>query len=168
MASKSTPKKHYKKGEFTGTGSISRCRLCNCVADPKHSKSLFLRKNQAILHNAEKIFGGELPQESNFPAHICAPCERRLNNAIQFNKVITETQKALAENVRTKRCVDISPTVVRPTKVRAAGNSRRRSIDFNVSADDTQSTSPILVSNQELFFCPIYYLILVLHELSNA
>jgi hypothetical protein len=124
MASKSTPKKHYvyKQGESTGT--ISRCRLCNCVTDPKHSKSLFLRKNQAILHNAEKIFGGELPHESNFPAHICAPCERRLNNAIQFKNVITETQKELAENVRTKRCVDISPTVVRPTKVRAAGSSR--------------------------------------------
>ena len=147
MASKSTPKKHYKKGE--SSGSISRCRLCNCVADPKHSKSLFLKKNQAILHNAEDIFGGELPQESYFPAHICAPCERRLNNAVQFKKVIKETQKALAESVRTKRCVDISPTVVRPPKVQAAGrSSRRRSIVFNVSADDSQSASSILVSNQ--------------------
>lgn len=103
-----------------------------------------------------------MPQESDFPAHIGAPCERRLNNAIQFTKVITETQKVLAETVGTKRCVDISPTVVRPTKVRAAGSSRRRSIDFSIvlTDDHTQSASPILaISNQELFFCRIYYLI---------
>ena len=118
MARKDTPKKHYKKkGE--STGSISRCRLCNSVADPKHSKSLYLRKNRAILQNAEIIFGSELPHESEFPAHICGPCERRLNNAIQLKKIITETQQALAENVRSKRCVEVSPTaVVPPAKVR--------------------------------------------------
>ncbi len=148
MASKDTLKKLYKKAELN-TGSISRCRLCNCIANPKHSKSLYLRKNQAILHNAERIFGGELPHKSDFPAHICAPCERRLNNAIQFKKVITETQQALAEKVRTKRCIDISPTVQPPAKVRTdPRTSRRRSIDFNVAADDTQSASPVLVSRQ--------------------
>ena len=56
MASKDTPRKRYKKREES-TGNISRCRLCNSVADPKHSKSLYLRKNRAILQNAEVIFG---------------------------------------------------------------------------------------------------------------
>ena len=73
MASKDALKKHYTKGEFAA--SISRCRPCNCVANPKHSQSLFLKKNQAILLNVEEIFGGNLPQESNYPAHICAPCD---------------------------------------------------------------------------------------------
>ena len=59
-------------------------------------------------------------------SYYCAPCERRLNNAIQFKKVKTETRKALAENARTKRCVDISPTVERPTKVRTAGTGSSR------------------------------------------
>ena len=154
MASKDTPKKYYKKAESTttATGSISRCRLCNCVADRKHSKNLYLRKNQAVLKDAEIIFGGQLPHESDFPAHICSPCERRLNNAIQLKKKITDTQQALAEHVRTKRCVDISPTaVVPPAKVRDPRSSRRRSIDFNLatttSTDDRaqrQSASPVL------------------------
>ena len=59
-------------------------------------------------------------------AYYCAPCERRLNNAIQFKKIKTETRKALAEKARTKRCVDISPTVERPTKVRTAGTGSSR------------------------------------------
>lgn len=52
--------------------------------------------------------------------------------------------------------------------MRAAVSSCRRSIDFNVAADDTQSASPVLVSNQELFFCSLHYLSIVLHELLCA
>ena len=39
MASKDTPKKYYKN--LSVATDISRCRLCNCVTDPGHSKNLF-------------------------------------------------------------------------------------------------------------------------------
>ena len=132
MASKETPKKLYKKQE--SRASISRCRLCNTVADPKHSKNLYRKQSETTLRNAEIIFGGKLRQESTLPHQICAPCERRLKNAIEFRKVIIDTQRALSENVRVKRCVELSPSVAKPSaKVRAAGTSRRRSIDFTLA-----------------------------------
>lgn len=137
MASKDTPKKLYKIQE--SKANISRCRLCYCVSDPKHSKNLFRSQNQAILRNAQIIYGGELPQGSDLPRQICAPCERRLNNAMQLRKIITETQQKLRENVRAKRCVEISPSVLPSAKVRAAGTStRRRSIDFSIAAEKPQ------------------------------
>lgn len=141
MASKETPKKLYKKQDFGA--SISRCRLCNCVADPKHSKNLFRKQSETTLRNAEIIFGGKLRQESSLPHQICTPCERRLKNAIEFKKVITDTQRALAENVRAKRLVELSPSVAKPpAKVRAAGTLRRRSIDFTL-ADETSTQIPV-------------------------
>ena len=143
MASKETPKKLYKKQE--SKASISRCRLCNSVADPKHSKNLYRKQSETILRNAEMIFGGELRQESTLPHQICAPCERRLKNAVEFRKVIINTQRALNENVRAKRCVELSPSVEKPSaKVRAAGTSRRRSIDFTL-ADETPSESSVSI-----------------------
>jgi hypothetical protein len=66
---------------------IATYRLCNSVADLKHSKNLYRRQSETILCNAEIIFVGELRQESSFSHQICAPCERRLNNAIQFRKL---------------------------------------------------------------------------------
>jgi hypothetical protein len=139
MASKHTPKKVYKKDGLTS--NVSRCKLCNCIADPKHSKNLFRKQNNSLLRNAEIIYGGELRQESDLPYRICAPCERRLNNAIQLRKVITDAQQALTENVGTKRCIEISLSVALPAKVVRTGTSRRRSLDFNVPADDSQTTS---------------------------
>ena len=46
--------------------------------------------------------------------------------------IITETQKKLTtEDVRTKRCLELSPSVAKPSaKVQATGGSRRRSLDF--------------------------------------
>ena len=129
-----TPKKLYRKEE--SKANISRCRLCYCVSDPKHSKNLFRSQNQTILRNAQIIYGGELPQGGDLPHQICAPCERRLNNAMQLRKIMTETQQKLRENVRAKRCVEISPSVLPSAKVRTAGTSaRRRSIDFSVAAN---------------------------------
>ena len=140
MASKETPKKLYKKQDFGA--SILRCRFCNCVADPKHSKNLFRKQSETTLRNAEIIFGGELRQESSLPHQICAPCERRLKNAIEFKKVITDTQRALAENVRAKRLVELSPSVAKPpAKVRADGTLRRRSIDFTLADEASTQIS---------------------------
>ena len=68
---------------------------------------------------------------------------RRLKNAIEFKKVITDTQWALAENVRAKRLVELSPSVAKPpAKVRAAGTLRRRSIDFTL-ADEASTQIPV-------------------------
>jgi hypothetical protein len=144
MASKDTPKKYYQKSS-TST-SISRCRLCNCVTDPVHSKNLFKSSNQTVLKNAESIYGGVLPQGNGLPHLICRPCERRVNNATQFRNTITETQQLLQKDVRTKRCIDISPSVTKPsTKAHAAGPSRR-SLDFNV-VDDREKQSVSLNLN---------------------
>jgi hypothetical protein len=153
MASKETPKKLYKKQE--SRAGISRCRLCNCVADPKHSKNLYRKQSETTLRNAEIIFGGKLPQESTLPHQICAPCERRLKNAMEFRKVIIDTQRALTENVRAKRCVELSPSVTKPSaKVRAAGTSRRRSIDFTL-ADETSTEITVSTYYHTIFFLNI-------------
>jgi hypothetical protein len=50
---------------------IAIYRLCNSVADLKHSKNLYRRRSETILRNAETIFVGELRQESDSPHHIC-------------------------------------------------------------------------------------------------
>ena len=90
MASKGTPKKLYKKP--SGSTVISRCRLCNTVADPQYSKNLFRDSNRAILRNAETLYGGELLQSGELPHLVCRPCERRLNTALQFKRTIGETR----------------------------------------------------------------------------
>ena len=151
MASKDTPKKLYKK-QTDSTGSISRCRLCNSVTNPKHCRNLFYAKNQTVLANAERIYGEKLPQNDSLPHLICAPCERRLTNAIKFKNIIEETQRVLQEDVRAKRCVDVSPSVTKPpAKVRLTETPRRRSIDFNISRCESESSvtsspSPLIVS----------------------
>ena len=161
MASKSTPKKLYNKpSESTDNINISRCRLCNSVADPQHCKLLFRSQNQAILRNAEIIYGDKLPQDSNLPRMICRPCERRLNNAINFKNAIVATQRKLLENVHAKRCIDVSPSVVKPPgKVRASRESRRRrSIDFNIDSNTNQSLTltPATVSPVSIRKCFVF------------
>lgn len=47
MASKDTPKKLYQR-RTESTGSISRCRLCNSVADSRYCKNLFRDKNKTV------------------------------------------------------------------------------------------------------------------------
>ena len=107
-------------------------------------------QNQAILRNAEIFYGGNLPQDSNLPHLICAPCERRLKNVIEF-KVMTDTQRELQENLCTKRCVEISASISRPSaKVRAAGTSRR-SIDFSLAlvqsqTDQRKAVNPVSIT----------------------
>ena len=98
MASiKGTPKKFYKKR--SGSTLISSCRLCNCVADPDHSKNLFRDTNQTLLRDAESIYGGAFTRGSDFPHLICRPCERRLKNAIHFKEKVSETQRLLQNDV---------------------------------------------------------------------
>jgi hypothetical protein len=145
MASKDTPKKLYKKR--TESTVTTRCRLCNRVVDPSHSKNIYRAQNQTILRSAEIVYGGKLPQDSNLPHLICAPCERRLNNFIQFKKTITDTQRGIQENLRTKRCVELSPSISKPTtKVRATATTIRRSINFGVALDENEPTQSAAVN----------------------
>ena len=145
MASKDTPKKLYKK-RSESTANTSRCRLCNCVTDPDHNKRLFRAKNQAILRSVESLYGSELIEHNELPRLICWPCERRLNNVMKFKNVIAETQRELQETVRTKRCVEVSPSILKPpAKVHSAGDSRRRrSIDFSVAGQENVSPAAAL------------------------
>jgi hypothetical protein len=132
MATKDTPKKYYK--DLSVATNISLCRLCNCVTDPGHSKKLFRDSHKAILKNAEQIYGGVLPQQEGLPHLICRSCERKLHNATQLRNTIIETQQLLRKDIRTKRCIEVSPSVAKPSaKVHAAGPCRR-SLDFSVPA----------------------------------
>ena len=151
MASKDTPKKLYKKVS-TSTDSSSRCRLCYSVADPHYSKHLFGQSHQDLLRYAEFVFGGCLPHDSNLPHLICRPCERRLKNLAQFRSIVTETRRLLRKDVGTKRCIEVSPSIAKPTsKARVAGGSRRRSIDFGIDSNEQSALAvPLPVS---LFYC---------------
>ena len=103
-------------------------------------------QNQAILRNAEIVFGGNLPQDSYLPHLICAPFERRLKNVVEFKKVIAETQRELQENLRTKRCVEISPSVSRPSAKVRADATGRRSIDFSLAPVESQALNPVSIT----------------------
>ena len=67
--------------------------------------------------------------------------KERINNTITFKNVIAETQKSLIKDSRTKRCVDISPSVARPAPKVTVVDSRKRSL-FNESSSN-ESTTPI-------------------------
>ena len=152
MASKDTPKKLYSKtqGEPLVINKTARCRLCNQIRDPGHSKNLFAVKNQKILQEAIFVHGTDLPQDDVLPHLICKPCERRLHNAVEFKKLIIDTQQALLSDVRAKRCIDVSPSVQRPPdKTQPTGNvRRRRSLDFagEGGQSKTQSASSFQVN----------------------
>lgn len=147
MAAKETPKKRYFKS-ITAEVYSSSCRLCKAVVDKNHCRDLFKPSiaNRAILKNVESIFGDNLPRDNSLLHLICRPCERRLTNAIAFKNVIIKTQKSLEAEIHSKRCLEISPSVVPSTsRVRASVSSltsgRRRSLDFTESLSSTPGVS---------------------------
>ena len=169
MASKDTPKKIYTKVS-TSTVSSSRCRLCYSVSDPHYSKHLFGQSHQDILRNAEFVFSSCLPHDSNLPHLICRPCERKLKNLAQFRSIVTKTQQLLRKDVSTKRCIELSPSVAKPPrKARAAGSSRRRSIDFGIDSNEQSALAvPLPVG---LFYCSfltVFTSFLLLHVLEYS
>ena len=137
-ARKETPKKIYSISASTET-SLS-CRLCKSVVDRRHSKGLFSHTNGVILTHAQYIYGRAFPRDNALPHLICRPCERRIDNSIKFKRIIEETQNSLENETRSKRCIEISPSVTQPStsRVRTAStasvgsrlSSRRRSLDF--------------------------------------
>ena len=144
----------------SGSTVISRCSLCNTVADPQHSKNLFWDSNCAILHNAKTFYGCELPQSGDLPHLVSQPCEILLYS---LREPIGETQQQLREDFRAKCCVELSPSVAKPApKVQAAGSLCQRSIDFNITADESES--PTLLSSHVcicLYYFVSYQLVLI-------
>ena len=101
-----------------------------------------------MLKFAEHLYGHALRKDTRLPSLVCRPCERRLKNAMDFRTVISKTQQEFQEShtgeVRVKRCVEISPSIQKPSKaqsVRAAvtvsehsSSSTRTRLDFGSTA----------------------------------
>ena len=70
---------------------------------------------------------------------------------------MTETQKKLrTEDVGTKRCLELSPSVAKPSaKVQATGGSRRRNLDFANADAPGQFESSLHVSK---YYSSVFYL----------
>ena len=141
MATKETLKKFCKS---TGRNRSS-CRLYKAVLDSNYCNNLYSSSIHSILKNAEEIYCNVLPQDENFPHLICRPCERRLGNAMQFKRIVVETQQLLVQACRTKCCVEISPSIIKPSRkvcaIDGSSSGRRRGLDFNEA--DTQALQPL-------------------------
>ena len=129
--------------------------ICSQNIANRHNCDLFRDPN--ILRNAEAVYGGKLPQVANLPHLVCRACVRRLNNFSQYRSIVTETQKRYTKDICTKRCLELSPSVVTPSaKVQATGESRRRSLDFtHVDAGRQTESSSIHLSK---FFTPAFFI----------
>ena len=118
MASKETPKKFYEAPGSSFIDSAS-CRLCGTVGDPNHRKDILKPSNRALLKIAEQLYGHNIVPDANLPRGVCRPCERRLKNCLEFQKVISQTQEGYKQRqqaLRVKRSVDVSPSIARPPK----------------------------------------------------
>ena len=108
------------------------------------SKNFFKDSNRDILRSAESVYGEDFQRDSALPHLICRTCERRVNNFITFKNIICETQRSLREDIRTKRCIELLPSVPKPPlRVLAAGSSRCRSIDFNVAGSESDRSESV-------------------------
>jgi hypothetical protein len=153
ILNKDTPKKHYKKHQYLLTFRTAGYVILLVTLVTVKS----YLGNRIVLKNAEIIYGGVLPQQDGLPHLICRSCERRLNNAIQLRSTIEETQQSLQKDMRSKRCLEVSPSVTKlPAKVHSAG-SRRRSLDFFTPDPVLEPVSKIFYILFVLFI-QIYYI----------
>ncbi|CAB4011969.1 PREDICTED: uncharacterized protein LOC107350876 [Paramuricea clavata] len=151
MTSKETPKKAYRASN-SWIDSTS-CRLCRAVGDTSRRKNIFKPSNRALLKIAEQICGHPIVYEVDLPHLICRPCERRLNNTVDFQKVIVETERSFHQSessqTRFKRCVDVSPSISQPPRSRqvtCAAPSARTSLSFDScqeSRENIENVSPL-------------------------
>lgn len=144
MTSKETPKKAYRASN--SSIDSSSCRLCRAVGDTSRRKNIFKPSNRALLKIAEQICGHPIVYEANLPHLICRPCERRLNNTVDFQKVIVETEQSFHQSessqTRFKRCVDVSPSISQPPRSRQATSatpSARTSLSFDSCQESSQN-----------------------------
>ena len=101
------------------------CRLCRNIGDASHRVIKIFNPNvQQLLTIAEKLCGRSIVAHSSLPNVICQPCEQRLKNILEFQKVILKSDGEFREatevnlNVRVKRLVEVSPSISRPQKSR--------------------------------------------------
>ena len=124
---KNTPQKRYKSIHI---GTSSFCRLCKSTGEI-HFKNLFAKANRVLLITVEDILGQSL-QKGELPHLLCRPFEKRLNNFRSFKATIIESQSSFE---RVKRCVEVSPSVRRPSKSsKDSEKSSRRGLSFDTSS----------------------------------
>ena len=134
MASKETPKKIYSSIDPLA------CRLCRSVGDANHRKNLF--KHEELLKTAEQLCGHPLPRASSLPHLLCRPCERRLKNVLEFQRLILTTQEAFRQQQpsRVKRCIEVSPSVSQRQKSRLPRSSVRSArMSLNLGEEEPSS-----------------------------
>ena len=133
---KETPKKFHHSAK-----DASSCRLCGSVEDKTHSKNLFKNNNRELLHLARSLSGERLLPHENLPELICRPCERRLGNFKAFRSKVQESQKKFEQF--SKRCVEISPSVVPPAKTARQLTTKTTSARtrLNFTTDDQVSSN---------------------------
>ena len=146
MASKETPKKIYGASVSDICIDPASCRLCRSVGDLIHRKDIFKPSNHALLKIAEQLYGHNIAPDPILPRKVCRPCERRLKNCLEFQKVISETQEVFQQrqpgDTRVKRCVDVSPSISRPPKSRLKSSARTSLISaFGVDCEEMSSSS---------------------------
>ncbi len=107
---KETPKKfhHSAKDAIALLDCAVLSRTCKT-----RSKNLFKNNNRELLHLARSLSGERLLLHENLLELICRPCERRLGNFKAFRKFRRVKKKS---EQFSKRCVEISPSVVPPAK----------------------------------------------------
>ena len=107
-----------------------------------HHKNIFKPSNRVLLETAKQICGHSIVHEANLPHLVCRPCERRLNNTRDFQKVILETEQSFHKGqAQSKCCVDVSPSVCQPPRSRLAtsvAQSARPSARTSLSFDSCQ------------------------------
>ena len=87
MSLKEMPKKVYRAPSSALFDPLS-CRLCRNIGDASHLVNIFNPNNQQLLTIAEKLCGCSIVAHSSLPNLICRPCEQRLKNILEFQKVI--------------------------------------------------------------------------------
>ena len=145
MASKETPKKVYSTVE--SIIDPTPCRFCRAVGDASHRKNIFKPLNKHLLRIAEQICGNTIAKESGLPHLVCRPCERRLKNTIEFQKVILEAEQSFRER---QSNLDVSPSVPQPPRSRLATAGTAPSARIALSFDSTVEVSMISIYNNTL------------------
>ncbi|XP_060645858.1 transcription factor Ouib [Drosophila nasuta] len=73
----------------------ARCRTCGKIIFCLNANNLFEQPDKIMLHQIEALTGLFLLEQTEFPAHICGPCEVALREAIIFRERIIRTQQLL-------------------------------------------------------------------------
>ena len=152
MASKETPKKVYSMVE--SIIDPTSCPFCRAVGDASHRKNIFKPLNKHLLRIAEQICGNTIAKESGLPHLVCRPCERRLKNTIEFQKVMLEAEQSFREcqssQTRFKRILDVSPSAPQPPRSRLATAGTAPSARIALSFDSTIEVSMISIYNNTI------------------